>query len=72
MLAWVGKATYKIQLPEDSYIHLMFHVSFLKPSPGSNPVGNTLPPAAQEVQQMAEPIAIVSKRVIYKQKLPIN
>lgn len=54
VLAWVGKAAYKLQLPAEISIHPVFHVSLLKPSPGTSPVSATLPLAVPASQQVAK------------------
>lgn len=43
----VGDVAYKLDLPFNSRIHNVLHVSILKKKVGTHPISNTLPPVTK-------------------------
>ena len=73
ILAKVGTVAYRLQLSKGVQVHPVFHVSLLKPTKGPLPcVSIDLPPIAKQLEEEVELRAIVEKRVIYKESLPIT
>ena len=71
VLARVGRVAYCLQLPDNSNIHLVFHVSLLKKVVGQQAVNPVLPHFPDLDDSPKEPTAIIDRRVIYKQGAPI-
>ena len=69
--AKIGSVAYKLQLPEDSNIHPVFHVSLLKKAVSDQQASPNLPNFIQGTEQPKEPRAILDKRVLYKHGAPI-
>lgn len=67
-----GKVAYKLQLPEESNIHPVFHVSQLKKHLGTQaiPMPN-LPDIGPEGQLKIEPVAVLQRRVIPRNNEPV-
>jgi hypothetical protein len=64
VLAKVGAAAYRIQLPADSKIHNVFHVSQLKPfTPSYTPVFSDLPAAVDLSSGTFLPQQILERRM---------
>ncbi|XP_074278258.1 uncharacterized protein LOC141601852 [Silene latifolia] len=59
----IGEVAYKLQLPETSKIHLVFHVSQLKKHEGSPPKSVNIPELDNLQQLMAEPVAILGRKL---------
>jgi hypothetical protein len=70
VLAKVGEVAYKLDLPPQSTIHPVFHVSLLKKVLGSNiQVSAALPPVPASSQQ---PEKILQRREVATQKGPVT
>ncbi|KAJ7972804.1 Ty3/gypsy retrotransposon protein [Quillaja saponaria] len=64
MVAKVGKVVYELQLPLDSKIHNVFHVSLLKRQHGNHVVYQQLPSLNEEGQIALELGVILNRRMI--------
>lgn len=71
IVAKIGRVAYHLQLLESSQIHLMFYVSLLKKSMGTQPVSPTLPVLPKEASKAMEPEAILDRHAVYKQGAPL-
>ena len=63
MLAKVGAVAYKLDLPSESKVHPVFHVSQLKKHIGHHPVQSQLPLLDVDGVISKEPIAILDRRI---------
>ncbi|GKA62964.1 retrotransposable element Tf2 [Tanacetum coccineum] len=63
VIAKVGEAAYKLQLPPNSQIHLVFHVSQLKLCKGTNHQVGVLPLCGPDGVLSIEPEAIIRRRL---------
>lgn len=65
IIARVGQTAYKLQLPDSSKIHNVFHVSLLKRAVGNSVVEPTLPPGLEmDDKTAAQPEKVLSTRSI--------
>nr|XP_020157508.1 uncharacterized protein LOC109742823 [Aegilops tauschii subsp. strangulata] len=65
VLAKIGNLAYKLELPTDSKIHPVFHVSQLKPfTPKYTPVFSELPRPTDLAGTSDEPMEIVERRMV--------
>ena len=71
ILEKIGKVAYELQLPKGSRIHPVFHVSLLKETVGSEPVDLVMPTIPEEKDSLGEPEAILDRRVIHNQGIPL-
>jgi hypothetical protein len=66
-LQQIGIVAYKLDLPTSSRIHLVFHVSYLKPKLGQHiTLLSTLPLVDYNGEIKPEPKAVISSRMIKK------
>lgn len=63
----VGTVAYKLQLPPNSKIHNVFHVSLLKKCVGEHGEAGSLPPIAETGNYPGTPVLILDKRLVKKQ-----
>ena len=68
----IGPIAYKLELPESSRIHLVFHVSQLKKHVGPLPIQSPLLVLTEEGVIAKERINIVDKRLVNKQGKPVT
>jgi hypothetical protein len=67
VLEKIGSVAYKLQLPENSMIHPVFHISQLKPfTPDHTPVYDSLPTITGLEAADTVPLEIVARRLVKK------
>jgi hypothetical protein len=67
VLECVGRAAYKLELPSDSHIHLVFHTSQLRQFvPNYTPVYSMLPVLTSFCQAHLQPETILERRLVKK------
>ena len=67
IIAKIGPSAYKLDLPPDSRIHPVFHVSQLKPfTPNYTPVFSELPATADLSAVDSQPVEIRDRRMMKK------
>lgn len=63
----IGKVAYKLELPKDSSVHPVLHISQLKPFHQDNtPVFNTLPTKTDLLATDAQPERVLDRRLVKK------
>ena len=71
VLEKIGTVAYKLDLPETSRIHPVFHVSQLKKHVGHLPSSSPLPVLTDEGLITKEPVSIVDRRLVNKHGKPV-
>jgi len=67
ILQRIGQVAYKLQLPENSHIHPVFHISQLKPyTPDHSPVYDTTPVLTDLEAAQTVPRAVLERRMVKK------
>ena len=67
VLAKIGAAAYKLELPEEALVHSVFHVSHLKPQvPDYTPVFSSIPNPVDFSLRDVQPEAILDRRLVKK------
>ncbi|XP_074313565.1 uncharacterized protein LOC141648747 [Silene latifolia] len=66
VIAKVGQVAYKLDLPANARIHPVFHISLLRRHEGPAPVLRSLPEVDELQQIRAEPVAVLSRRLVKK------
>lgn len=72
VLQRIGQVAYQLELPSNSKIHPVFHVSCLKRKLGATNVQQSVLPSIQEDGRMQlEPISVLDRRVVKKNNRPV-
>jgi hypothetical protein len=68
----IGKVSYRLNLPEGSQVHPVFHVSQLKERVGTGvSVSVDLPVVGNHIKMRSEPVAILDRRIVKGKNEPI-
>ena len=64
---------YRLQLLKGVGLHIVFHVSLLKKAVGpTNAISKEVPKLVEDRIVEVEPLAVLDKRVIYKDSIPLT
>lgn len=73
IIARVGEVSYKLQLPDTTNIHPVFHISHLKNHVGANAIPLPhVPLLTADGKIKTAPFAILDERIIQRQKSPVK